>query len=515
MRHFALIDGVRLKSIKMDNRLFFILAVTLLARVLLTPLMVDSGMVNNVGEKPYQYCELKGTRPHDFYAYICSGQRLLDGKSIYRNYSIHQDEYRGLPYPPLFPAVMALQLYYFGRNYSMLKMGSILADMLVCVFTYLIAKSIHGKEKALAALALYAFSYLGLINSGLMGNDDQFFLAAAMSAIYLYMRGRQTLSASCMGLALTFKLSSALFLAPLIIHTLKTRGLRKATEYGIIAIISALIILLPFTANDGLYITYPYRIGDSMPIDGLSLPNLLRLTYGLSFHALNPGMLLRDGNPRDPMNYAGIHPFNRLMKAIELPMMVLGALIGIWFIKRQNSINLEKDLVSGVAFFGLAVMILSKSLYPAYIGWYIPLIIVFFAGNNNWEKIFVGSLVTFASVALLGWGFGPGYEIGTKQQIALLLSIASAAAGAIYLFKPLKDIVKELVILIGLFATFEALNAYPFLIIYPYVSHFIGIEQFRQFGYYGIYYVIVILCVSVLGTLISKIAKKSLSDCGI
>jgi 4-amino-4-deoxy-L-arabinose transferase-like glycosyltransferase len=481
--------------------LLLIVACALLARLILTPLHVDHGVLVDPEPRPYEYCPYKDTVPFDYYGYICPAQRILEGKSVYANYSIHRDQFRGFPYPPASPLIWAAVVHFFGPSFPAMKVPSVLFDCGIIVLVYLIAEGIFGGRPALIAAGLYASSYIFVLNSGAFGNDDESFMFFTMLAILLAMRGRLDWSGAAVGVGLFFKLSTVLFIPPILYYVYSKRGAVGSLRYCAALAAVLALLLSPFLAREGLAVLYPYNVGKSMTIDGWGVLNVARLAYGLPFHALHPEMRFRDLNPGDPLNYDGTHPFMGALKLVELPVNFLGFAIAAGYVLRYRLKSAEVELLRNTVVFISLMLIFSKSFYDQYFLWFIPyLIIIFSAAARRLGRVeLVGAGMAFGAALI----FAAVWTMSLWRPIAELLwlwaGLALAVCGSYLLYYGLGKVARNSMILLMFVCAYSnMMNAVPFMVFYPLVAARIGQDFFRQITYYGGYLLMAIFVLAAM-----------------
>jgi hypothetical protein len=482
----------------------------LLMRIALTPLHVDPGVDTYDGKpRAYDYCRTGGTLPFDFYAYVCGGQRLLEGRSLYVGYSIHRDNYRGLPYPPPFLILMAAMIKLFGANFAMLKLPAAFLDAAVAGLVFLCAENIAGTRAGNAAAALYAFSYQPLLSAGALGNDDHVFMFFAVLSTCLLLRGRPRWSALSMGAALAFKVSAALFIPAALYFAWRKWGPKEPAAYILIVFAVNAAALAPFAASEGAAALSPYNTRESMAIDGLSLLNIARLSYGLPYHALHPGILLRYNDPSDPMYYPGTNPFAALLRAVETPFTLLGLAAAAYYAMRRRMDDPGLELARNTLVFTAAGLIFSKVFYDLYMLWFLPYMFLLFPAKCKGTGWLRGAPAIYAGIVAYCLVWTTEYPRPAHVYAILWGSLGLIAAGSWTLYGCLGGRVRlAAAALMTLSAYFEMMNSVPFLMFYPPFSALIGMEAYRQATYYGGELILAVAAAAAVAVLLAEAYRR-------
>ncbi len=473
----------------LDSRKLIVLIAlaALAARLTLAPMHIDYGRTVADVPRGYEYCRVSDTLPFDFYGYVCPAQRMLAGKSVYANYSIHRDGYRGFPYPPYHPLAMAAVISLFGPDFMWMKVPSALFDAGIVVLVFLIAERLFDTRRGNVAALAYAFSYNFLINSGAYGNDDHYFMFFVMAGVYFLIAGRLPLSSVSMAGALAFKVSALLFLPPMAFYIWRSRGLKAVFAYNALAIVVTGALIAPFFASEGQAVLNPYKPGEGMQIDGYGVLNVIRLTYGLPYHAVHRELLLRHNDPADPMTYGGTHPFQRLLRLLELPFNAIGFLIAAVYVLRYRMASAERELARNSFVFTLAMMAFSKAFYEQYFLWLTPFLIILFAekarGIGRLEAAGMALVYAACLVQAGVWTtllYRPFAEHAWLWAAALL-----AVAGSCMMYRVFGNgrwRTMSALALISVYSNFAM--SLPFIVFHPLVAGYIGLDALRQLTFY-------------------------------
>lgn len=156
-------------------------------------------------------------------------------------------------------------LYFLGKTINflnippypvLLKLPSIICDLLTALVILYALKKYTGKNVAFAASLLYLFNPAVILNSSLWGQVDSFTALFTVLSIYLILRKKFMLSYICAAVGIAFKLQFVFVLPILGIYTLKQiyiyivqknfKKLKSIVLAFVAAIITFIIIVLPF-----------------------------------------------------------------------------------------------------------------------------------------------------------------------------------------------------------------------------------------------------------------------------
>jgi hypothetical protein len=288
-------------------------------------------------------------------------------------------------------------------------------------------------------------------------------------------------------------------------------GPKEPIVFGAVFWLVVLALLAPFFAIEGANLLYPYNVGSSMSIDGFTVLNLIRLTYGLPYHAMHPGMLLKDSNPQDPMNYDGSNPFNIFLKFLEKPFTLVGLVLPLYLIISHRTRDDEFELVRNTVVFIAAFMVFSKSFYDIYFLWFFPFLLILFGKDLKEPKNtnLIGMALVWAAVALWAWAWSAQYWRSSFEYVMLWASMGIAVVGtylAYGLFERKKRILLTCLLSIHIYG--QSMNSFPFHLFYPLISRFVGAEFFRRLVYYVGYYILIISTLAIIYLLVKEAFKE-------
>ncbi len=158
-------------------------------------------------------------------------------------------------YPPLYIYVLAI----IGKaaNLSalseyttlLLKLPSILADMITSLLIYKFAQEYLSSKRSILLSMFYIFNPAVFVNSAVWGQVDSFFTLILIAGIILLTKQRIFLSAVFFTAAVLMKPQGIIFLPVLFFELVRQKNIVNIIKVGIIAAVTALVIILPFSSN--------------------------------------------------------------------------------------------------------------------------------------------------------------------------------------------------------------------------------------------------------------------------
>lgn len=204
-------------------------------------------------------------------------------------------------YPPLYIYVLSIigklgHISLFSNYYTLLlKLPSILADVLTGYFIYKIAKHHVSFEFAALACIFYIFNPAVFIDSTLWGQVDSFFTLLIVASLFLMSKNKIVLSSVIFTCSVLMKPQGIIFLPVLFFHLVKERRPSLFIKSILSALITFVIVILPFSIGKNpiwifkLYSStiseYPYA-----SVNGFNFFNLVGANYkdtSLSFIILS------------------------------------------------------------------------------------------------------------------------------------------------------------------------------------------------------------------------------------
>ncbi len=363
------------------HNIFIVIAGTVVFRLILLPSIpihendiyryIWDGRVFNAGINPYKYAPIQAiVKP-------ASPERQADFEKLrslrdedpktYRRIS-----FKDIPtiYPPLAQAFFALSTLLAPDSVIVMKLLSVLFDLGVVFFLYIILKI--NKQNPLY-IVIYAWNPLVLKEFANSGHCDAIAICCVTAAVYLILKGKYTLSAVSLGLGVLSKIYPLIFIPFLL--------LKK--QY--ISFLTSLLVIftgyLPFVI---------WGHTDHMSVfSGLG-------TYTREW--TNNGFI-----------YSLIHPL--VSHFSERPIMISKIICGTMFLLIWISVFINRqDLVKKMFWVVTAIFLLSPSGFPWYFCWVIPFLCIY----RSYSLIILSGLLIlyyFAFTRDFGTFAAGGYEI--------------------------------------------------------------------------------------------------------
>ncbi|AGY76733.1 glycosyltransferase 87 family protein [Clostridium autoethanogenum] len=197
---------------------------------------------------------------------------------------------RSSDYPPLYMYVLFLigkisSISLINPYYTLLlKLPSIIADVVTAYFIYKIAKKYLSLEFSILLSAFYIFNPVTFIDSALWGQVDSFFTLIIVLSLFLLSEGKTILSSIAFTCAVLMKPQGIIFLPVLLFELVRERNLKTFVKSIVSGLITALVIILPFSySQNALWIfklysktisEYPYA-----SVNGFNFFNLIGANY--------------------------------------------------------------------------------------------------------------------------------------------------------------------------------------------------------------------------------------------
>lgn len=382
---------------KINNEKKFILVLFILSLVVklgIAPIYVD----------PPDY-------PHDFPRYLDSARTLLQGKNPYVDYS---PEMGPSNYGPLYIVLMASWIGIFGEDYTLLKFPSILVDTLSVILIFYIVKNLVNSEAAKYASVAYLFSWVSLYFSAIEGDDDIFWLFFLLISLWYVIKSKPNLhfSAIFLGISIGFKFMPLVLFLPLVIYyILQRKGIRDVLIYVSILAATLGIINLPFFITAGSKILHPYILGASLPMFGLSIPNILNML--INYLTL------------DDWTQTLVYQ-NPFLDKLAFPMILLAyLLVGLYVLKYKME-NKERELVRNICLFTVATFLFARAAYDVI--WIVPFAIILFAYKYK-EKFRIsnheiyGIILVLLSLIIYSYIYRWRIEYSMLQRLLMIIGL--------------------------------------------------------------------------------------------
>lgn len=207
-------------------------------------------------------------------------------------------------YPPLYIYVLALigkisTLAYFKEYFILLlKIPSIAADIITAYLIYKLGKKYLGTIISILLGAFYIFNPAIFTDSTFWGQVDSIFTMLIVFAIFLLSEKKISVSSAVFAAAVLMKPQGIIFFQILFFELVRKRNIKDFIKAGGSVLITALIIILPFSLNaqSPLWIfklysntisEYPYASVNGFNFFGLIGANYVKNTENLfifSYH---------------------------------------------------------------------------------------------------------------------------------------------------------------------------------------------------------------------------------------
>lgn len=477
-----------------ENRFLIILLLCSLAvRLLIAPLYLASPGV-----------------PSDFYAYANAGEAVING-TLYVNLSPTTDirnfnTYMG-PYGPLLGTIFAPILLFSGRDYLLMKIPSILFDMLNVLLIYLIAKNLKGTTFAAYASIFYSFSYLVLFNSAAEGQNDNFELFWVLLAVYFIIRPEPfyVLSAISLGIAGGFVFIPFITLLPIVYYLYQTNKFHEIPRYLLALFATFTLILLPFYMRAGLNVLYPY-LGPWIQIlnwppathgtDGMSIPHLIKmLSYFFIFGSDKP---------------YNTYQFPEYVATVSI---LVGLAFAFWYIRRFGMKDKKLEFIRNIFVLFFVGLVFFREYYFLHSLWVFSTMLILSnlrvpqkASFSMHRYEFSGILLVISGTLLHASIYKWLIDYTFNERILLLLGIIIVSLGTYLTF--IKSSIRNswtLIMLIGV--SFNIMDARLLVLL----GNYIPLLQLSRYAW-GIYYFgTIILMIPAMFLLLKQIHSSTLS----
>lgn len=163
---------------------------------------------------------------------------------------------RQADYPPLYIYILAIigklaTISIFNSYYVlMLKIPSIIADVVTAYFIYKLGKKYFSSLISIFLAAFYIFNPAIFIDSTFWGQVDSFFTLLIVIAIYLLCEKKYAFSSAMFVAAVLMKPQGIIFLPILFFELVRQRKVKNFIYAAISAMITAIIIIIPFSLNE-------------------------------------------------------------------------------------------------------------------------------------------------------------------------------------------------------------------------------------------------------------------------
>lgn len=155
-------------------------------------------------------------------------------------------------YPPLFIYVLSIvgklaSISWLQGNFTILiKLPSIIADIITAYLIYRMARSRLKTEYALLACGVYAFHPAVFLNSTIWGQVDSFFTMIIVAALIFHMKKNPGMAAVFFSAAILMKPQGVFFLPILLFELIKQRNFKYFITIFTAGLMTAVVIIFPF-----------------------------------------------------------------------------------------------------------------------------------------------------------------------------------------------------------------------------------------------------------------------------
>ncbi|AOZ75918.1 membrane protein [Clostridium pasteurianum] len=202
---------------------------------------------------------------------------LIDGHpfdiSLYKRWATNAannilqiyDNNSSIDYPPVYIYILfvigklANTPIFNNYYYLFLKLPSIITDILSGYFIYKIAYKHLSKEFAILLSAFYIFNPAVLINSSIWGQSDSVFAFIAILSIFFLSNNKLVFSSVLFTILVLMKPQGIILLPLLLFELIKRRNIKSIIQCILPALLTAIIIILPFSINNG-NITWTFNL---------------------------------------------------------------------------------------------------------------------------------------------------------------------------------------------------------------------------------------------------------------
>ncbi len=147
-----------------------------------------------------------------------------------------------------FASIPAMNQYF----YLLLKLPSILADVVTAYLIFRLAHKYLSERASLLLAAFYIFNPAVLINSTFWGQVDSFFTLLVILSVYMLTEKRMVLSAVFITAAVLMKPQGIIFLPVLFFEIVRQKKVSTFMKALIPALLTGGVIILPFALNRGI-----------------------------------------------------------------------------------------------------------------------------------------------------------------------------------------------------------------------------------------------------------------------
>ncbi len=284
---------------------------------------------------------------------------------------------------------------------ALLKVPTILADLLSVALIYRIARSRISARAALLASATYAFSPAIVLAGVGWGQVDSLFVLALLLSLHSTLGGRGLSAGIWLGVAIMVKPQPLIFVPLVLVYLFRWSDAREAVRAALAGAVTSVVICLPYLLPPKFEVLWLLR-------NTRAFENSFPFT---SFHAYNLWWLL--GVSNDPSNMKVLGPLspNEIGWAI-FAVLALVVLWGVWRDASASHLFLAAGLLA-VGFFVVGTMEHERYLVPAIA---LLLLASVFRLTLRWyyAAVQVTAFLNLAFVAVVSRDFGGPFSVGAR-----------------------------------------------------------------------------------------------------
>lgn len=334
---------------------------------------------------------VSATLPIDFPHYIDAGRTLLEGKTLYIDY---QHQWGPLNKGPLFAVIIAIWIGIFGESFALLKTPAILFDSFTVVVIFYIVKELVNVNAAKYASIFYSFSYVALLSSAALGNNDNYYLLFIVLSLYLLVRSKPyfKLSAVSLGIGAGIGIQPMLIGLPLISYYIyQKEGAKRVLTYCTIFASTFAMIILPFVMKSGLYAFY-HNYFYIASIYGTSLQAFIR--YLSSYFMYGPY--------NSPADYIPvIRGKNIFIETISLPLFALGYMLTFLYILKFKFPDKKLEIIRNIFLLTLAIFVFGRAMAASYFIMILPFAIIMITSISKYDEFKISATLAAGIISVI------------------------------------------------------------------------------------------------------------------
>ncbi len=264
---------------------------------------------------------------------------------------------------------------------SMMKLPSMIADIIAAVFIFKIAKKYQGASFALILSSFYALAPAVIFNSAVWGQVDGLYALIVVLAIYFAMEDKVEFAAITYGIGIVTKPQVILFGPVLLFYILSKKDFKKFLKAVSIGALVVYLLTLPITKGYDILAIYDFYMNTFSGYEYFTV------------NAYNIYMILK-------LNWKSLLDFG-LSSFINVFGIIFILLLSAYHF--FTSEKKEKYFVSAniiiILFFNICTMMHERYIFPTLL---ITIIIVAITGNKKYFYLFLGmQIFTYLNAAIV------------------------------------------------------------------------------------------------------------------